>query len=376
MSPRSIRFLAAFAVATVSLSLCSSPSAAENPPGPSDGPGVDQGAPDTLELRNGSTLRCRILGLELGTLRVRLAGGGEEEIAWRQVTSVTTSAGHELVLRDGQRLRGTLRPGPIPGALEVTSGEGRAETVSLALRQVAGMDPPTLGLRLKGSAAAGASVSDGNSNVKAFALLGELSARTDLLRVSLDGLYNQKEDSGSTTARNARGRGKCDVFVLPRTYVLGSALFEHDRFRDLELRSVYTAGFGHQFVDRGDHPEEYLNGIRWLNELELSGEAGLGWFLEDARRGEDQSYLAARWSVRLDWDLLPRVKIFHRHEGFPSLEDVKDLFVISEQGVRCELGGGFFAALQVNWTWDNTPSRGFDRSDVLYLINLGYLFDH
>lgn len=330
-------------------------------------------AEDAIELRDLSRLRGEIVGMKEGVLTLKMAGGGEEHIKWYHLVGVTTVGEHVLVLKDGQRLTGTVRPGPMPGALLLHQANG--EELSLPLRSVEELDPPADVMHWKGHLGIAAAASDGNTNPRTLGLLGEVIARTEKHRLTLDGQYNHAEDDDGLRARNGRGRGKYDYFVFPRIYTLGHTLFERDRFQDLELRTVFGGGLGYQIAERGDYPDEYLNGFRWLNDLEVSAEAGLSYFVEDYRISPNESNLSARWSARLDWQPLPKVTVFHRHEGFPSVENRKDVYVLTQQGVRVSLYGGLYLALQANWNWDNTPARGFDRSEVLYLINLGFVFE-
>ena len=130
------------------------------------------------------------------------------------------------------------------------------------------------------------------------------------------------------------------------------------------------AGPGYQLIDKGDFAADYLK------EMQLYGEAGLAYFSEDHRNAADQQFLSARWAIKFDWPIVPKkVTFFHKHEGFPSLENAKDLYITAEQGIRFAIWNNFVATLQVNWRWDNTPAPGFDRSDTLYLITLGYSFE-
>ena len=66
---------------------------------------------------------------------------------------------------------------------------------------------------------------------------------------------------------------------------------------------------------------------------------------------------------------------FHFHEGYPSLEDLKDFYITSATGLRFNLTGNFNAGVQVNYRYDSTPSEGRKRADTLYLLTLGYSFE-
>ena len=113
-----------------------------------------------------------------------------------------------------------------------------------------------------------------------------------------------------------------------------------------------------------------------MRRLEGYAEVGLAYFDEDFRTGPDNDFVAGRWALNLDWEFLPdKMSLFHRHEGFPGFEALEDLYIVREQGLRVFLTSNFIANLQVNWRWDNTPAAGFERSDTLYLVTLGYNFD-
>ena len=75
------------------------------------------------------------------------------------------------------------------------------------------------------------------------------------------------------------------------------------------------------------------------------------------------------------WPFSDTVELFHRHEGYPSLASIRDLYITSEQGLRFKIWENFIATMQLDYRWDNTPSPGFERSDTQYLATLGYAFD-
>jgi len=70
-----------------------------------------------------------------------------------------------------------------------------------------------------------------------------------------------------------------------------------------------------------------------------------------------------------------KIFLFHIQEGYPSLERAKDIYILTEQGVRFSILENFFAAIQMNWRWDNTPAAGRERDDTTYLFSLGYNFE-
>jgi hypothetical protein len=233
----------------------------------------------------------------------------------------------------------------------------------------------------------GFSMSRGNTNTRNLSLVADYEARSDRHRLTFNANYNYADDEEGLTAQNGRAALKYDLFITKRFYLFGNALVEHDKLADLSLRTALGAGPGYQFIDKGDFKPD------WLKEMQLWGELGLAYFNEDyytepvpddpATPGVDESvpnpdksYIAGRWAMKFEWPFAPKkVAFFHYNEGYPSLESSDDLYISTQTGLRFNIWGGLVATAQINWKWDSTPAPGFDRSDTLYLLTLGYSFE-
>jgi len=324
---------------------------------------------DEIVLKDGSRIIGEVLELAGGKLKVKTVFAQEILINWAEVASIATEKPLPIVLKDGTRLQGTAAPGE-GGAVSVKVAE-LADPVPISMESISSINPtPKPAVTFKGFVSAGASVTDGNTQTRAFSANGEFEARAERQRFTLRGSTNYAENEDRLTARNSRASIKYDFFLTKRLYAFTSALFEGDEFQDLRLRTALSAGPGYQFIDTGDFQAP------WLREVQFSGEAGVSYFNEDYEDSEDKSYVAARWAVKLNWPIVPKkVVLFHFHEGYPGLERAEDLYVSTEQGVRFTILENFFAAIQVNWRWDNTPATGAERDDTIYLFSLGYNFD-
>jgi hypothetical protein len=151
------------------------------------------------------------------------------------------------------------------------------------------------------------------------------------------GEYRYADDSGDLTAQNGRAQVKDDFFVFDRWYAYGLAKVEHDRFAGLKLRQVYSAGPGYQFVTAGDYPNEFLNGIRWLNSMEGHAEAASPTSSRTSTTRAAASFFRRAGRCASTGPSCPTSRSFNRHEGYPSLEDVEDLSMILEQGLRLQV---------------------------------------
>ncbi|MBI4585170.1 MAG: DUF481 domain-containing protein [Planctomycetes bacterium] len=323
----------------------------------------------SVTARDGSIINGEVVQMTAGELKLATRFNGDVPIKWTEIKALKSEKPIEIHLKDGTVIAGTVEPGP-DGSLKIKSAEA-AEPVAIKLESVVAINPPAKkAITFKGNVSFGGSASDGNTNTKTASLLGEFEARSELQRFTLRGSTNYAENQGGITQRNSKGSIKYDFFFFKRWYAFASAFFEGDKFQDLNLRTALSGGAGYQIFDRGDFKREVFK------ELQSYAEFGVAYFDEDFKSSPDQQYVSARWSFKIDWPILPKqVVLFHLHEGYPSLERAEDIYITTEQGVRFTILKNFVATAQVNWRWDNTPSPGFERSDTLYLLTLGYSFE-
>jgi hypothetical protein len=324
---------------------------------------------DEIQVKDGSRILGEVVDMTDGKLKVQTAFGGEVEVAWDDVTSIKTAKPLPFVLQDGSIILGTAE-GAAEGRVNIRAGFlAEPSTVGLAL--ITAINPPEKkSVLYTGDINLGTSVNDGNTQTKGFNLVANFVARSDKQRFTVRAGYNYAEDAGQLTERNGNLSLKYDYFITQRFYAFMSTLIESDKFKDLDLRSAVSAGPGYQFIDQDDFSEE------WLREMGLSAEFGLSYFNENfAAPVPDDSYVAARWGLDFDWSFVPeQVACFLRQQGYPSLENAKDLYITTVTGLRFVVWGDLIATAQVDWRWDGAPPRGVERSDVLYLLTLGYKF--
>jgi len=108
----------------------------------------------------------------------------------------------------------------------------------------------------------------------------------------------------------------------------------------------------------------------------LFAEAGASYFNLDFFEARDRDYVAARESVSFNLDIIPkRIKCFHLHELYYSLDESKTYYLSSEQGFRLLLFRNFFAKFQVDFDYYSKPAPGKEKADISYIGSLGYEFE-
>ncbi len=335
-----------------------------------DVPSAAPTAPDVVTLKNGSIIYGEVIEMVGGVLQIKTPVSPDNllKVNWNDVAKLSVNHPIPFHLKEGSVIMGTATAGP-NGMLTVQA-EPLKGTIEVPLDSVTSMNPvvqpPVI---YSGSLTGGYSQTTGNSHLKNASLLGDFVARSEQLRLSINGRYIYGDNSNTLIARNARGTIKLDFFIAKRFYWFASSYFENDRFQDLKMRTALSSGPGYQFIERGD-----FSGI--LKDMTFYTEAGVAYFNEDFRTANDTSSLRARVSMKWNWPLLDdRMTLYHYNEIFPSLQNSSNFFITMDNGVRFKIWNGFASGFQVTTRYNNNPAVGTGDTDNLYLWTIGYSFD-
>ncbi|RPH80175.1 MAG: DUF481 domain-containing protein [Nitrospiraceae bacterium] len=327
-------------------------------------------SPDVVTLKNGSIIYGEVIEMVGGVLQIKTPASPDNlmKVNWSDVAKLSVNHPIPFHLKEGSVIMGTASAGP-NGMLNVQA-EPLKGTMEVPMDSVTSINPviqpPVI---YSGSVVGAYSQTTGNSHLRTASLLGDFVARSEQLRLTINGRYVYGENDNTLVARNARGTIKLDFFMTQRFYWFASAYFENDRFQDLKMRTALASGPGYQFIERGD-----FSGI--LKDMTFYTEAGVAYFNEDFRTADDKSSIRARVSMKLNWPLWDdRITLFHYDEIFPSLQNSSDFFLTMDNGVRFKIWNGFASGFQVTTRYNNTPAIGTGDTDNLYLATLGYNFD-
>ena len=343
--------------------------AADTPP-VVDAPPAAPAPLDMVTLRDGSVIYGEVIEMSSGVLLIKTDAAADKTVKlnWANVEKLAINHPLPFHLKEGSVLIGTATKGP-NGTLNVQA-EPLKGTIQVPMESITSLNPliqaPVI---YSGSLTGGYSQTTGNSHLKNASLLGDLVARSEQLRLSLNGRYIYGDNANTLIARNARGTVKLDFFITKRVFWFASAYFENDRFQDLKMRTALASGPGYQFADRGD-----FGGI--LKDLTGYIEAGLAYFNEDFRVADDTSSTRGRASMKFNWPLLDeKITLYHFSEFYPSLQNTKDYYLTMDNGVRFKIFEGFVSGFQVTTRLNSNPAPGTGDTDNLYLMTVGYSFD-
>jgi len=102
----------------------------------------------------------------------------------------------------------------------------------------------------------------------------------------------------------------------------------------------------------------------------------VGFLDEDLKVGDDDNYGVYRWSLRWDWEVLPKWTIFHQQQGFPEMGDVSNFILNTLQGIRFDVWQGINISAQVQYLYNNKPADDSQKGDTTVFLTLGYIYEN
>lgn len=308
---------------------------------------------DELRMKNGDRLTGEIVRMEKDLLVFKTVYAEEKlNISWKEVDCISSDRSLPVEFQNNEFLIGKISCTE-SGKIQVESTL-LGKSLPTPLNQLLAVSPSTY----SGLFNLGGSLTSGNTDTKALNIATRFQVKTHKHRFTVDAKYNYGEANGEITARNSLGSLKYDFFTFGKLYSYAQSLTEQDSFANLNLRNTEGLGMGYQFFD--------------ARQLSLFTEAGVSYFNEDVKVGEDKRDAAGRWAAGLEWEAVPkRLKLFHRQEGYFSFS-VNSLVLRTEQGFRLPLIDSVAANFEVDYRYNSLPEAGKKDSDLNLILGLTY----
>ena len=316
---------------------------------------------DELHLSNGDVITGQLIRMEENKLFFKTNYAGEIKVNWAEVINLITDDPIEVIFIDGKVVEGFSRKASVKMIRLETE---KLETPSdFKLSEVATINPEKKPVvKITARTNVGLTQERGNTDTDKFRLDGEFIARTEKSRYTFLGELENEKARGDTTVENWLAFGNYSYFLTQKWFLYAQMLFEHDKFADLDLRSIPGAGAGYQFFE-----SEALN---------LSAAVGPAWVSEDFIKAEDDDYSAGQWLINYDQYFFNKfVQLFHRQTCLISLSDSDKWLLRTRQGLRFPIRQGFTATIQYNYDYDNDPSSDANEKwDSKLMFLLGWHF--
>jgi len=314
---------------------------------------------DEIILRNGDRLTGRITTMESDKLMIETEYSAPIEINRKMVRSISIDEPATLRLSGGEVLKGTLKTAD-DGRLLIESSQDRTET-SVAWESISAINPvPETAPHWKGNISAGAGLQTGNTDRKNASLGAEAQRKTEQDRFGVRFLYNYAEEDDQVSERNAYGTAKYDYFFTKQYFGYLSVEMLHDTFKNLNLRTVIGPGAGYQIWD---DPVKFL-----------LVEAGLAYFSEDRKEGEDKDWLTARLASSFQYHFNKTVLARDDLVIYPSLEQGGEFQLRNEAALVSKLNSSLSLRFTNIYEHDSDPGEDVANDDWQWILALEYEF--
>lgn len=315
-------------------------------------------AADTIVFRNGDRLSGRIMHKNETVLVFETTHTGTINIAWHEIRTLATDKPVPVMLRHSDDIRREALEAGDDGHVVLRNSQR-----IVRLEDIAYINPTPeqsgVGILYSGRANLAVTDSQGNNTSSRIYAEAALAARTRDYRYNISAKFNRQQEFDRQTASNWQTDGNYDWFLDKRTFRYVRASFEHDRFKDIDLRSTFGGGYGLQLAE--------------TPRTNISIRGGLDYVTIDHSTTTNEDYPALGWGLRASHRLEMRnIEVFHEQDGYQQIANGSDVTIRSRTGMRVPIAGRLNASVQLNLDWEKEPAPGRKSTDSVLLIGLGY----
>lgn len=313
---------------------------------------------DVVFFHNGDRLNGRVMQKHGTTLVFETAHAGTININWSEIQTISTEKPVTLMIRDDDSIGSDILDVSTDGQVVL-----RKRQQSVLLQDITFINPTPeqsgVGIIYSGRANVSATDTRGNSISRRIYAEAAFSARTRDYRYNIGGKINQQQEFGTQTASSWQFDGNYDWFIDKRKFRYVRSSLEHDRFKDIDLRSTAGGGYGLQLAE--------------TPRTNISIRGGLDYVTIDHINTPNEEYPALGWGLRASHKLdMRNIELFHEQDGFMQISKGGDVTLRSRTGVRVPIASRLNASIQLNLDWEKEPAPDRKSTDSALLVGLGY----
>ena len=321
---------------------------------------------DELIMKDGSRLIGKVVKRENGTLEFETSYAGVINISWDEVAELHADEPMKLML-DDESIRPAKHIKSSEDGLFISDDdiEPDLSEPSLAQEELAYINPEPWrtgdGFKLNGHINFALERERGNTDKDEVDVDGDLIWRFVNDRFRMFGELERDHNNNKKTKDKWKLDNSYDHFFTKQWFAGGYLGFEHDRFADLNLRTVVGPTIGYQWFES--------------REMNLSTAGGPMYVDEDFDNDPDDDYGALGWAINFDKYLFGEfMQFYHRQNGLWSMKDTNDVVWNTWTGLRFPLVWRFVASTEMQVEYDGGAAENKDDTDTTFTLKIGYQF--
>ncbi|UCC55663.1 MAG: DUF481 domain-containing protein [Gammaproteobacteria bacterium] len=318
---------------------------------------------DELIMKDGSRLFGEVLKRENGTLDFKTSYAGVIKVKWSEVSELHADKPMQLLLDDESTRTAQHIKNSEDGIYLDDDIEPDLAEPTLTQSELAFINPDPWrtgeGYKLDGQINFALEKERGNTDTDEIDIDGDLIWRFQHHRYKMFGELERDRNNNKKTKDKWKLNNSYDHFLTKKWYAGAFLGLEHDKFADLNLRTIVGPKIGYQWFEG--------------KAMNLSTEAGPLYTDEDFDKAEDDDYLALGWGINFDKYLFEEfMQFYHRQNGLWSMADTSDLVWNTWTGLRFPLVLGFVVSTEMQIEYDSGAPSDVDEVDTTYTLKLGY----
>lgn len=317
------------------------------------------GYADEIYLKNNDKISGEVLTLSKGILKISTPYSKNIELDKSQIKSLKTNHSVRVQLENGWSVKGKLHPTK-DGFYSIKTAKSSRRAI-IPFDEIVSINAPKEKPKIwKGKFFAGGTQQTGNTDrlTITFGGEGKLNLDTETFEIKFRTIYTEEDDK--ITSRNTLGRGQYNHFFNDKWYGLLSLEALKDKFKNLNLRLAIGPGLGY---------------VVWDDQVKnLKLEAGLTYFSEDLKTGEDTQFMTGRFSGIFEYQFSEILSFNNKTILFPSFENVGEFTLRNEAGLSTRLAEAWSLNLSHILDYDNETPADVKAADSFLILALQYDF--
>ncbi len=340
---------------------------------------------DQVTLKNGDRLTGTVVKSDGKTLVIHTDAAGDIELKFDAIQDIKTDAELHVSLKGGKTAVGPVTT--TDDKLEIatkTSGTVEAPKGDVTLirndAEQTAYDKslhPGLMHGWNGGANVGFSVARGNSETENLALAFNavhptLNDKITLYASSINTTNNLA--SPSTVANLNQGGFRYDRNINPKLFWFGAGDFMSNALQFLDLRQVYSGGFGFHAKNNDRTILDFLGGLNYTHETYSNGTLISPGVYESY--GKTNRFVALTLGEELNQKLGKSTVLTQNLGFFPDLQQTGEYRFTFNVGTVTKINKWFGWQNQFSDIYVSNPPTGAKKNDVLFTTGLNVSFTH
>lgn len=341
---------------------------------------------DQITLKNGDRLTGTVVKSDGKTLVLHTDAAGDVTLQMAAVQDIKTDQQLHVSLKDGKTAVGpvTTEDGKIAIATK-TAGTVEAPREEITLirndAEQAAYDKslhPGLMRGWEGGTNVGFSVARGNSQTENLAIAFNAAHPTlnDKITLYTSSIYTKNDlaDPG-TVANLIQGGLRYDRNLNPRLFAFGAADFMSNALQFLDLRSVYTGGFGFHAIKSDTTTLNFLGGVNYTHETYSNGPLVPGTTVFESY-GVTNRFVALTLGEELMHKLGKSTVITQNFDFYPNLQQTGEYRGTFNFGTVTKFSKWLGWQNQFGDIYVSNPPNGAKKNDIILTTGLSVSFTH